>query len=118
METEGELTRKLSQAKKEVLEADEMAEKNEQELKARIKELENRPIEVAVEREAAQKKLKASDGKVAAFGVYFKSVQENFNSMMEKVREIGEEDPETSKKLCGAARVILQKAIERLGTEE
>ena len=188
METEGELTRKLSQAKKEVLEADEMAEKNEQELKARIKELENRPIEVAVERdekaieeavqqakaaasaewaekvkklqedrekanaqkdklkakadkatagadekiaaaeqetarirqelEVAQKKLKASDGKVAAFGVYFKSVQENFNSMMEKVREIGEEDPETSKKLCGAARVILQKAIERLGTEE
>ena len=185
METEGELTRKLSQAKKEVLEADEMAEKNEQELKARIKELENRPIEVAVQRdekaieeavqqakaaaasewaekvkklqgdlekandqkdklkakvdkadadaseklaaaekerarieqelEATQKKLKASNGNVAAFGVYFKSVQENFNSMMEKVREIGEEDQETAKKLCGAARVILNKAIERLG---
>lgn len=188
METESELTQKLSQAKKDFLEADEVAEKTEKELKARIHELENRPIKVAVERdekaieeavqqakaaasaewaekvkklqedlekanaqkdklkakadkatagadekiaaaeqetarirqelEAAQKKLKASDGKVAAFGVYFKSVQENFNSMMEKVREIGEEDPETSKKLCGAARVILQKAIERLGTEE
>ena len=134
METESELTQKLSQARKDFLEADEVAEKTEKELKARIKELENRPIEVAVERdekaieeqetarirqelEAAQKKLKASDGKVAAFGVYFKSVQENFNSMMEIVREIGEEDPETSKKLCGAARVILQKAIERLGTE-
>lgn len=185
METEGELTRKLSQAKKEVLEADEMAEKNERKLKARIKELENRPIEVAVQRdekaieeavqqakaaaaaewsektkkltdklneatakaeklkekadkdaagageklaaaeqetarirrelEATQKKLKASNGNVAAFGVYFKSVQENFNSMMEKVREIGEEDQETAKKLCGAARVILNKAIERLG---
>ena len=61
--------------------------------------------------------MKASNGKVAAFGVYFKSVQENVNSMMEKVREIGEEDPETAKKLCGAARVILNKAIERLGTE-
>ena len=67
------------------------------------------------ELEAAQKKLKASNGNVAAFGVYFKSVQENFNSMMEKVREIGEEDQETAKKLCGAARVILNKAIERLG---
>ena len=70
------------------------------------------------ELEATQKKLKASNGNVAAFGVYFKSVQENFNSMMEKVREIGEEDQETAKKLCGAARVILTKAIERLGTEE
>lgn len=48
-EAEGDLTRKLSQAKKEVLEADEMAEKNERELKARIKELENRPVAVAVE---------------------------------------------------------------------
>ena len=67
------------------------------------------------ELEATQKKLKASNGNVAAFGVYFKSVQENFNSMMEKVREIGEEDQETAKKLCGAARVILNKAIERLG---
>ena len=188
METEGELTRKLSQAKKEVLEADEMAEKNERELKARIQELEDRPIEVAVQRdekaieeavqqakaaaasewaekvkklqddlekanaqkdklkakadkasagadeklaaaeketarirqelEAAKKELKASNGKAAAFGVYFKSVQENFNCMMEKVREIREDDPETAKKLCGAARVILTKAIERLGTEE
>lgn len=48
-EAEGELARKLSQAKKDVLEADEMAEKNERDLKARIKELENRPVEVAVE---------------------------------------------------------------------
>lgn len=187
METEGELTRKLSQAKKDVLKADEMAEKNERELKARIHELETRPQPVAVERdekaieeavqaarakaeaeaaekigalqkklekaenardklkdaadkaeagaaekiaaaeketekarqelEAAKKELKASNGKVAAFGVYFKSVQENVNSMMEKVREIGEEDPETARKLCGAASVILNKAIERLGTE-
>lgn len=184
-EAEGELTRALSQAKKDVLAADEMAERNEKELKDRIKELESRPIDVAVERdekaieeavqqakaaasaewsdkvqklqadlekanaqkdklkakvdkasagadeklaaaeretarirqelEATQKKLKASNGNVAAFGVYFKSVQENFNSMMEKVREIGEEDQETAKKLCGAARVILNKAIERLG---
>ena len=70
------------------------------------------------ELEAAKKELKASNGKAAAFGVYFKSVQENFNSMMEKVREIREDDPETAKKLCGAARVILTKAIERLGTED
>ena len=48
-EAEGELVRKLSQAKKDVLEADEVAEKNERDLKARIKELENRPVEVAVE---------------------------------------------------------------------
>lgn len=50
-EAEGELVRKLSQAKKDVLEADEVAEKNERDLKARIKELENRPVEVAVERD-------------------------------------------------------------------
>ena len=70
-EVEGELTRKLSQAKKEVLEADEMAEKNERELKARIKELENRPVEVAVERdeqailEAAEAAKKAAEKETA-----------------------------------------------------
>ena len=70
-EVEGELTRKLSQAKKEVLEADEMAEKNERELKARIKELENRPVEVAVERdeqailEAAEAAKKAAEKEAA-----------------------------------------------------
>ena len=187
METEGELTRKLSQAKKEILEADEMAEKNEQELKARIKELENRPIEVAVERdekaieeavqqakaaasaewaekvkklqedlekanaqkdklkakadkatagadekiaaaeqetarirqelEAAQKKLKASNANVAAFGIYFKAVQEDFNSMMEKLREIDQDDKETAQKLRLGAKTILTQAIERIGGE-
>ena len=187
METEGELTRKLSQAKKEVLEADEMAEKNEQELKARIKELENRPVEVAVERdekaieeavqqakaaasaewaekvkklqedlekanaqkdklkakadkatagadekiaaaeqetarirqelEAAQKKLKASNANVAAFGIYFKAVQEDFNSMMEKLREIDQDDKETAQKLRLGAKTILTQAIERIGGE-
>lgn len=50
-DAERELTRKLVEAKKDVLAADEMAEKNERELKARIKELEERPIEVAVQRD-------------------------------------------------------------------
>lgn len=50
-ETESELIRKLSEAKKDVLAADQMAEQNEKELKARIKELEERPIEVAVQRD-------------------------------------------------------------------
>lgn len=81
----------------------------------KIAAAEKETARIRQELEVTQKKLKASNGNVAAFGVYFKSVQENFNAMMEKVREIGEEDPETAKKLCGAARVILNKAIERLG---
>lgn len=187
METESELTQKLSQARKDFLEADEVAEKTEKELKARIHELENRPIEVAVERdekaieeaaqqakaaasaewaekvkklqedlekanaqkdklkakvdkatagadekiaaaeqetarirqelEAAQKKLKVSNANVAAFGIYFKAVQEDFNSMMEKLQEIDQDDKETAQKLRLGAKTILTQAIERIGGE-
>jgi len=109
------LTDKLNKANAEAeklkAKVDKAAAGADEKLAAAEKERER----IAQELEATQKKLKASNGNVAAFGVYFKSVQENFNSMMEKVREIGEEDQETAKKLCGAARVILNKALERLG---
>lgn len=109
------LTDKLNKANAEAeklkAKADKAAAGADEKLAAAEKERER----IAQELEATQKKLKASNGNVAAFGVYFKSVQENFNSMMEKVREIGEEDQETAKKLRGAARVILNKALERLG---
>ena len=65
-ENESELLRKLSEAKKDVLAADEMAEKNERELKARIQELENRPVEVAVERDEEAVRKAAEEAKKAA----------------------------------------------------
>ena len=67
-EAEGELTRKLSEAKKDVLAADEMAEKNERELRERIKELESRPIEVAVEKDekAVEEAAEAARAKAEA----------------------------------------------------
>ena len=113
----GVLQKKLEKAENARDKLKDAADKAEAGAAEKIAAAEKETEKARQELEAAKKELKASNGKVAAFGVYFKSVQENVNSMMEKVREIGEEDPETARKLCGAARVILNKAIERLGTE-
>ncbi len=109
------LTDKLNEANAKAEKLKAKADKAAAGVDEKLAAAEQETARIRQELEATQKKLKASNGNVAAFGVYFKSVQENFNSMMEKVREIGEEDQETAKKLCGAARVILKKAIERLG---
>lgn len=113
----GVLQKKLEKAENARDKLKDAADKAEAGAAEKIAAAEKETEKARQELEAAKKELKASNGKVAAFGVYFKSVQENVNSMMEKVREIGEEDPETARKLCGAARVILNKAIERLETE-
>ena len=40
------------------------------------------------------------------------------NSMMEKLREIDQNDKETAEKLRRAARTILTQAVERIGTDQ
>lgn len=59
-------------------------------------------------------KLKASNASVTAFGIYFNAVQEDFNRMMEKLREIDAADPATAEKLRVGARTILSKILERI----
>lgn len=109
-EAEGDLTRKLSQAKKEVLEADEMAEKNERELKARIKELENRPVAVAVERDeqAIQEAVQAEREKAraqlekdveAARKEAEKAAKEKISDLNKEIKAFKEQQAEAAKQL-------------------
>ena len=55
---------------------------------------------------------------VAKFGVWFTQVQNDFNRMMEALREVRERDPETGEKLKTGAVTLLKNQVARLGPEE
>jgi len=73
---------------------------------------------IRTELEEAQKKLKASSADVAKFGVWFTQVQNDFNRMMEALREVNERDPETGEKLKRGAVTLLKNQVARLEPEE
>ena len=74
-------------------------------------------IDLTAELEEAQKKLKASSADVAKFGVWFTQVQNDFNRMMEALREVNERDPETGEKLKRGAVTLLKNQVARLEPE-
>ena len=61
---------------------------------------------------------KASSADVAKFGVWFTQVQNDFNRMMEALREVNERDPETGEKLKRGAVTLLKNQVARLEPEE
>ena len=89
----------------------EKAEAAEKAAEAAAKEAEAARREL----EEARKQLKASDGKVTKFGVYFKTMQEDFNRCVEILPEIGETDRETAGKLRVGMRALMEKMLERIG---
>lgn len=110
-ESEGELTRALSQAKKDVLAADEMAERNEKELKDRIKELESRPIEVAVQRdekaieEAVQQAKADASAEWAAKVKKLQDDLEKANAQKDKLKaKVDKADTDAAEKLAAAEK--------------
>ena len=106
-ENESELLRKLSEAKKDVLAADEMAEKNERELKARIQELENRPVEVAVERDEEAVRKAAAEAKKAA--------EEAARAEMDKLRAKLQKAQTDAQKAQKEAETAAKRAVEDAG---
>lgn len=110
-EAEGELTRALSQAKKDVLAADEMAERNEKKLKDRIKELESRPIEVAVQRdekaieEAVQQAKADASAEWAAKVKKLQDDLEKANAQKDKLKaKVDKADTDAAEKLAAAEK--------------
>lgn len=85
---------------------------------AKIAAAEAETARIRTELEEAQKKLKASSADVAKFGVWFTQVQNDFNRMMEALREVNERDPETGEKLKRGAVTLLRNQVARLETEE
>lgn len=83
----------------------------------KIAEAEAEAARIRAELEEAQKKLKASSADVAKFGVWFTQVQNDFNRMMEALREVNERDPETGEKLKTGAVTLLKNLLERMAPE-
>ena len=83
----------------------------------KIAEAEAEAARIRAELEEAQKQLKASSADVAKFGVWFTQVQNDFNRMMEALREVNERDPETGEKLKRGAVTLMKNLMERMAPE-
>lgn len=132
-----ELLRKLAQAREDLKAADDEAERNEQRLKARIQELESRPIDVAVQvdedaahraaeeaREAADKewreKLKKAEKKLAEAEKKAQKAEEAAKNAETAAGEKASEALETAKQAERAAKaeaIRLREETERLRRE-
>lgn len=113
-----DLEKKLNKAENERAEAVKKAETAGSDTDAKIAAAEAEAARIRTELEEAQKKLKASSADVAKFGVWFTQVQNDFNRMMEALREVNERDPETGEKLKRGAVTLLKNQVARLGPEE
>ena len=112
-----ELHQKLAEAKEKLEKAEKEAQNAGSDAGAKIAAAEAEAARIRAELEEAQKKLKASNADVAKFGVWFTTVQNDFNRMMEALREVRERDPETSEKLKTGAVTLLKNLLERMTPE-
>ena len=112
------LEKQLNKAENERAEAVKKAETAGQDTDAKIAAAEAEAARIRTELEEAQKKLKASSADVAKFGVWFTQVQNDFNRMMEALREVNERDPETGEKLKRGAVTLLRNQVARLEPKE
>lgn len=112
-----DLEKKLNKAENERAEAVKKAETAGSDTEAKIAAAEAEATRIRAELEEAQKKLKASSADVAKFGVWFSTVQQDFQKMMEALREVRERDPETGEKLKRGAVTLLKNLLERMAPE-
>ena len=112
-----ELHEKLEALKKERDMLVKEAETNGSDADTKIAAAEAEAARIRAELEEAQRKLKASSADVAKFGVWFTQVQNDFNRMMEALREVNERDPETGEKLKRGAVTLLRNQVARLEPE-
>ena len=111
------LEKQLNKAENERAEAVKKAETAGQDTEKQLKAATAEAEKIRAELEEAQKKLKASSADVAKFGVWFTQVQNDFNRMMEALREVNERDPETGEKLKRGAVTLLKNLLERMAPD-
>ena len=112
-----DIMKKLKNAEKERDKLKKQAETAGSDTDAKIAAAEAEAARIRAELEEAQKKLKASSADVAKFGVWFTQVQNDFNRMMEALREVNERDSETGEKLKTGAVTLLKNLLERMAPE-
>lgn len=112
-----DILQQLKKAEKERDKLKKQAETAGSDTEAKIAAAEAEATRIRAELEEAQKKLKASSADVAKFGVWFSTVQQDFQKMMEALREVRERDPETGEKLHTGAVTLLKNLLERMAPE-
>ena len=112
-----DIMKQLKNAEKERDKLKKQAETAGSDTEAKIAAAEAEAARIRAELEEAHKKLKASSADVAKFGVWFTQVQNDFNRMMEALREVRERDPETGEKLKTGAVTLLKNLLERMAPE-
>ena len=111
------LEKQLNKAENERAEAVKKEETAGQDTEKQLKAAAAEAEKIRAELEEARKQLKASSADVAKFGVWFTQVQNDFNRMMEALREVNERDPETGEKLKRGAVTLLKNQVARLEPE-
>ena len=112
-----DILQQLKKAEKERDKLKKQAETAGSDTEAKIAAAEAEATRIRAELEEAQKKLKASSADVAKFGVWFSTVQQDFQKMMEALREVRERDPGTGEKLHTGAVTLLKNLLERMAPE-
>jgi len=112
-----DILKQLKNAEKERDKLKKQAETAGSDTDAKIAAAEAEAARIHAELEEAQRKLKASSADVAKFGVWFTQIQNDFNRMMEALREVNERDPETGEKLKRGAVTLLKNQVARLEPE-
>lgn len=112
------LQKKLDKAERERDKLKDAAGKAESGAADKIAAAEKAAADARQELEAARKQLRAANANVAVFGTYFKAIQENFNSLFEKLREIGSDNVDTGERLRDGVQTILTEMLERVTAYE
>ncbi len=109
--------KKLAAAERERDKLKQSAENAGSEAQEKAEEA-NREVErIRTELEEARKQLKASDSDVVAFGIWFNSIQSEWNSMMKELRNVEVKDAEKGAKLRAAVQQLMGFMQKDMGEE-
>lgn len=112
-----DLEKRLNKAEDEAAEAKNKAQAAGESVSEKIAEAQKEADFLRAELLEARKQLKASDADVAKFGVWFTTVQKDFDAMLNVLELVRQRNPETGEKLKAGAATLLKTLLERVGSE-
>ena len=112
-----DLEKRLNKAEDEAAKAKNEAQTTSESVSEKIAEAQKEADALRAELAEAKKQLKASDADVAKFGVWFTTVQKDFDAMLNVLELVRQRNPETGEKLKAGAATLLKTLLERVGSE-
>lgn len=112
-----DLEKRLNKAEDEAAKAKNEAQSAGESVSEKISEARKEADTLRAELAEARKQLKASDADVAKFGVWFTTVQKDFDAMLNALEAVRQRNPETGEKLKAGAATLLKTLLERVGSE-